>query len=1065
MRICKYCVFLVALLSCHVFAQNTDYLTVVREDLDALFSTLDKSRVPTGLLRDYAVDLVDFELYDGINLHDTNAINYPTYEYMLRSIRSACVNTSYPFSPVDTISTALDSRITNNTIPVSFAAFHYNFIVQNALVDSLITYNDTGNRVYDVFLNDGSWVNPYGDSLIVGFSPRINATNSRFVSYLFDNSFSFTNLSISSIEFNPGDGGGFRTVSLNTPVAVSVEYGLFTDYILQLRINLSDGRTLLSKSWMSVIETIGFNPNQPNQAQGQPQNQDLEPDDYFFVESQVSMQGYTPGALVSVRYAPQRKATRTLLKPFIVVEGLDPFSYNRDYAHSKPFYRLLGANNVDSFLSYKPNVYSFNYNEQLNSQYDVVYIDWKDCTAPIQANADIVRQVIDWINTNKVDPDIPNIILGQSMGGLIAKYALSQMESNYQHHHVGTFISHDVPYWGANVPAGLFLGGQFLLGAALNGLTAIIASGYINIPLSEAYRLEDELWELSRGFSVRQMVYYYINNNMTYDPTQYLYFQTIQSIMGFPKGDGTSDFANIAASNGGPNTEFVSASPYCQIEAHAGVEAIANMIYGFAQLFDNSFWDGMAKLVFPQSKNYTFHATMSPFVSNNSSVFSYSLYYVKKFLWIPFRIQPVDARNFLSPSEGYPLDKANGSCYTLDNLNYNGSIPATGIGNIDLTINSSRRIISFVPAVSSLYIGCGKRYPTNAEYQEDFSGSTNYFFDRTPFNSYFVNSSSSGHISYMTGMFSWIQEMDTLRISGPSTVVTGDTFSMTNPNLHPSWTSSDTSVATVSSYTGQVTVNSQGEFTLSCTGTGANYRPYHFEKSIHTAVFDYALSSESPSGSMSSKPFVVRANSTTWDQLVGTPPNQLLHNNSGHRFYFSIHPAGSTAPITWSEESTPECFLVVQEGSASVVSFKAEYNGIYSDVISVVCHNPLEIPEFPIGGGGEIGPGGDDPIGPDPNPDPDPDPGELPDPDPDGVNSPRSSACTFYIEGEELSYSSMPSPQELLEDIKKIPSFWEKIGTVKPRGEKDFLIIPYQYLDKESGKKYDRTLKFIYRGK
>lgn len=60
----------------------------VREFLDDMFGQLDMSKVPTGLLRDYAFELVDFDRYDGKVLTDSNYVEKTTFEYLLRSIRS-----------------------------------------------------------------------------------------------------------------------------------------------------------------------------------------------------------------------------------------------------------------------------------------------------------------------------------------------------------------------------------------------------------------------------------------------------------------------------------------------------------------------------------------------------------------------------------------------------------------------------------------------------------------------------------------------------------------------------------------------------------------------------------------------------------------------------------------------------------------------------------------------------------------------------------------------------------------------------------------------------------------
>ncbi len=45
-----------------------------------------------------------------------------------------------------------------------------------------------------------------------------------------------------------------------------------------------------------------------------------------------------------------------------------------------------------------------------------------------------------------------NVIMGMSMGGLVVRYALRDMEINNIAHDTRLFISHDAPHCGANVP-------------------------------------------------------------------------------------------------------------------------------------------------------------------------------------------------------------------------------------------------------------------------------------------------------------------------------------------------------------------------------------------------------------------------------------------------------------------------------------------------------------------------------------------------------------------------------------------------------------------------------------
>ncbi len=54
-----------------------------------MFQPLEKDRVPTGFLLDYAIDLVDFTQYDGTTLTDSNYVSLTTYEDILHSLHSA----------------------------------------------------------------------------------------------------------------------------------------------------------------------------------------------------------------------------------------------------------------------------------------------------------------------------------------------------------------------------------------------------------------------------------------------------------------------------------------------------------------------------------------------------------------------------------------------------------------------------------------------------------------------------------------------------------------------------------------------------------------------------------------------------------------------------------------------------------------------------------------------------------------------------------------------------------------------------------------------------------------
>ena len=122
---------------------------VVRDALDSMFENLDKTKVPTGLLLDYAVDMVDLSYYDGTELTDENYVDNILLDDILRSIRSAAVLTLPPTRggiPDDALSLTWP-WITSHSVDMSIAAYKYNYIKTNAIEDGLINYNSVNNKV------------------------------------------------------------------------------------------------------------------------------------------------------------------------------------------------------------------------------------------------------------------------------------------------------------------------------------------------------------------------------------------------------------------------------------------------------------------------------------------------------------------------------------------------------------------------------------------------------------------------------------------------------------------------------------------------------------------------------------------------------------------------------------------------------------------------------------------------------------------------------------------------------------------------------------------------------
>lgn len=128
------------------------------------------------------------------------------------------------------------------------------------------------------------------------------------------------------------------------------------------------------------------------------------------------------------------RGNSSITNPFIIIEGID-FLNNQDFETHLYLY-----NSGSNSLIY--NLY--------DNGYDVIILDFDNATDYIQNNAMLLVALINSLSLSGNNL----VVMGYSMGGLVARYALTWMESQGQNHHTRLYISHDSPHKGANFPLG-----------------------------------------------------------------------------------------------------------------------------------------------------------------------------------------------------------------------------------------------------------------------------------------------------------------------------------------------------------------------------------------------------------------------------------------------------------------------------------------------------------------------------------------------------------------------------------------------------------------------------------
>lgn len=785
-------------------AQNIEDNEAVRIYLDNYFENIDKTRIPTGYLKEYAFELIDFNTYDGLSLTDNNSVNLSTLEMMLRSIRSAAVGTK----PFNDVSTVLSSLVTNNSnVPVAIALYNYNYIKSNALSDGLISV--VNDQAYDVFSSDGVWQNPYDDAYLFGFAPIAEISYSSTVTFIFNGL--FTNASVSKIEFDPGNGGGYRNVTTGNTVTVSYSgNGIFE---LKLRVTLSTGEILLSHSYISIDE-----PLPETKAEGTSDPETI---------SEV-YNGTTVNAHYRIAY---NTTTNSLRRPIIVVEGFDP---------------LLKANSIDGTSTFDSDTIP----ASILSDYDVVYIDWENSEEDIFANAALLKKIIIEINELKAQngSSEKNIIIGQSLGGVIARIALCQMEDSNILHETEAYVSHDSPHLGANVPIGALYAFHDMYELWYSKFSGISLFG---LTLDNINASMEEVHNLAHSTAVKQLLINYVNEDGVLDNSYHENFINTLQAIGFPKGDPGYDIVNLGICNSGfGSLQYTSDQSLFYLNEKIVDGFLAYVTYLISGQETYKLFRGIGSDINIKGK-----IDIKPFISSGNKVAEIQLNYNKKILSTEKTFSILSSTHYAPATMTY-YDAIPASLYDLSNIPFDIS---SYFSAAYLT-----SAIAFIPTVSALNLKNGIELKP-FDYNRDYYSYPPDYPSETPFMSVKSENQPEMHAfgaSLVAETLNWVVDMtDNMILDGPKAPKNGDQYTIRNCTYPITWSTSDSNIATIDN-TGKITLKSSGFVTIQAIVTINNSRRY-FVKRVMVGFPNFTLASQKMTGIGGSTVYSITASPTS----------------------------------------------------------------------------------------------------------------------------------------------------------------------------------------------------------
>ena len=426
-------------------AQVLDTSTTQRL-LHYIFQPIDKNQIPTGFLEEYGCPMLPAATFNG-TLTDSNRIDMNLWRTLYHQLQTGWTrSTANPLPIITAVNNAIKQNVSSTLpIPIPLLLASYNTVKSNAFTSNLLSYSSSTKKVNDV---TGRTQTPYDAKTLFAGCPNKNISTTGSESFIIQSSMVWNNTgkSISQVQIDFANGQGFQTVTIGTAINITYPDTGFKKWTV--KVTLSDNSILQCYNEYNVLRIANTNSRFI-------WSESIKPFTWGDVNA---VAGTRTAATVTVNFS-NNNYTGTLRKPLIVVEGYDVSTIAPTLQRSNYSVRDF----IDA-VTFEPGN-TFDFNNQLDDKagYDLVFVNFADGAADIVLNAGAVQEVINRVNANKVIDNRfgnirqQNVVMGLSMGGLCARYALANMTKNFAATPTETrlLITHDSPHKGANVPLGL----------------------------------------------------------------------------------------------------------------------------------------------------------------------------------------------------------------------------------------------------------------------------------------------------------------------------------------------------------------------------------------------------------------------------------------------------------------------------------------------------------------------------------------------------------------------------------------------------------------------------------
>ena len=661
--------------------------------------------------------------------------------------------------------------------------------------------NYVNNQFQDKFVG-GVWQNPYQEFQAFAMAPAITKYEGLSFTVKIPSTIFYSNYQslVQSIQIDFGNGAGYITVPFNQNVTVN--YATEGVKTWKYKLNLTNGTSLLSQSKIDVKQGVTTIPWGTSTVSTSAMAATSVASSTIYSHNITATKNYN-GAFGTVKLTIDDTNNDGIRKPLIVAEGFDAgIILAPEMANGMNTYSQFKNSTYDGGFELRNLIYNS------NKQYDIIYVDWNNGVDFLQKNAFALEAVIAWVNSVKIGTE-KNVVLGQSMGGVIARYALADMEQSSLDHKTRLFVSHDAPQQGANIPVSV----QYMFRHVtnlFNRYSAPYGTQVIDVPFLENSILDQP--------ATKQMLMNWVNGFSNIDNTISSGFYTEL------KGKGinpTVNFGypincrNIALSNGaecGITQGFNAGDDLLSYNLSGKLPFLQNLLVPLAGFLGYTAYQdpnilaiGFVGLL-PGSSRYNveFNAKSIPYGTGNQ-IYKGRISYTKKlfkiFGWAPTITVNITNAQKDQPAGVLPIDHYAGGRYDTTLFTAGATLPA-GI--------YIRDRFNFIPTTSALDIGKGNVPLNDSDFKMAYVGATppiapknspfaNFSTDFEKFN---PNASNKTHISFNSRNGEWLaKELNiapittncsymcaSTQITGADLICTSATYTAPSGGTFNNWT-------------------------------------------------------------------------------------------------------------------------------------------------------------------------------------------------------------------------------------------------------------------------------------